>query len=251
MTGVIVDQVGDAGGVVLGVDRQAGAWVGALLPARGHGDVALVGAADLATLVETARTRAPVVLVAVDIPVGLPDTGVRRADVLARRRLGPRASSVFATPVRDALAADTYARAREISVARTGGRSVSAQSYALRSAILDVDGYVRVGAGTASEQAPRPPVVEVHPELCFAVLAGAPLQTRKTTPEGIAERAGLLASRGLRLPAGIDLGRRGADDLLDAAAAAWTAARVHAGRAERVPAEPEIFSDGLDAAIWV
>lgn len=252
MTGVGADQGADPGGVVLGVDRQAGAWVGALLPARGRGDVALVGAADLATLVVRAQARAPVALVAVDIPVGLPDTGVRQADVLARRRLGPRASSVFATPVRDALAADTYAQAREISVARTGGRSVSAQSYALRAAILDVDGYVRGGTGLASEeQAPRPPVVEVHPELCFAVMAGAPLQTRKTTPEGIAERAGLLASRGLRLPAGLDLGRRGADDLLDAAAAAWTAARVHAGRAERVPAEPEIFSDGLDAAIWV
>lgn len=239
-----------AGSVVLGVDRQAGSWVGAVLPASGTGQVRLVSAADLATLVERARTQAPVALVGVDIPVGLPDTGVRQADVLVRRRLGHRGSSVFATPVRDALAADSYAEARRVSVERTGGRSLSAQSYALRSAILDVDGYVRDGDRDGDGD-PRPPVVEVHPELCFAAMAGAPLRTRKKTAEGVRERVGLLTAQGIRLPPGVDLGRRGVDDVLDAAAAAWTAARVVAGRAERVPATPERFSDGLDAAMWV
>jgi predicted RNase H-like nuclease len=230
------------------VDRQAGAWVGALLPAVGVGAVGLVSAPDLATLVDRAASQASVRLVAVDIPVGLPDTGVRQADVLVRRRLGARGSSVFPTPVRDALAADTYAEAREVSIARTGGRSLAAQSYALRAAILDVDGYLR-GEGAAA--AGRPPVVEVHPELCFAVMAGAPLATRKKTPEGVADRVGLLTAQGIRLPAGVDLGRAGVDDVLDAAAAAWSGARVLAGRAERIPAEPERFSDGLDAAMWV
>ena len=235
------------GSVVLGVDRQAGAWAGAVLPVTGRGQVHLVSAPDLATLVEAAGTRAAVALVGVDIPVGLPDTGVRQADVLVRKRLGHRASSVFVTPVRDALAADTYAEARQVSVARTGGRSLSAQSYALRSAILDVDGYVR-GKDVGE---PRPPVVEVHPELCFAVMAGAPLQTRKKTAEGVGERVGLLAAQGIRLPEDVPLDGRGVDDVLDATAAAWTAARVVAGRAERLPARPERFSDGLDAAMWV
>src|SRR5690606_34131479 len=131
--------------------------------------------------------------------------------------------------------------------ARTGGRSLAAQSYALRAAILDVDGYLRGEAAPAG----RPPVVEVHPELCFAVMARAPLATRKKTPEAAADRVGLLTSHGIRLPAGVDLGRAGVDDVLDAAAAAWSAARVLAGRAERIPAEPERFSDGLDAAMWV
>lgn len=237
----------DRGAHVLGVDRQAGTWVGAVLTVGGRGQVRLVGARDLATLVERARRLAPVVLVGVDIPVGLPDSGVRQADVLVRQRLGPRASSVFATPVREALAAQSYAQAREVSVARTGGRSLSAQSYALRAAILDVDGYLR----RPDVDGDRPRVVEVHPELCFAVMAGAPLQTRKRTAEGVAERAGLLADQGIGLPVDTDLGRRGADDVLDAAAAAWTAARVAAGRAERVPPRPERFSDGLDATMWV
>lgn len=254
LLGAAEGEAGVADGSVLGVDRQAGAWVGALLPTGGVGTVRLVSAPDLATLVDRAASQATVRLVAVDIPVGLPDTGVRQADVLVRRRLGARGSSVFPTPVREALAADTYAEAREVSVARTGGRSLAAQSYALRAAILDVDGYLRGEGGTedaAEKAAGRPPVVEVHPELCFAVMAGAPLASRKTTPEGIAERVGLLTAQGVRLPAGVDLGRAGVDDVLDAAAAAWSAARVVAGRAERIPAEPERFSDGLDAAMWV
>ncbi len=43
----------------------------------------------------------------------------------------------------------------------------------------------------------------------------------------------------------------GEDDLLDACAAAWTAVRRARGEAESLPAEPEVFSDGIPAAIWV
>lgn len=234
---------GSAAGWVLGVDGARGGWVGALLPVGGAGEVQVVSGPDLATLVDRAGGEAALSLVAVDTPIGLPDTGTRQADVLARRRLGPRGSSVFPTPVRDALAAQTYAEARAVSVQRTGGRSLAAQSYALRRAILDVDGYVRGGGGLR--------VVEVHPELTFAVMAGQPLQHGKKTAEGVAERVGLLAAHDISLPAGHNLQRRGADDVLDATAAAWTAGRVVRGLAERMPEQPERFSDGIDAAIWV
>mgnify|MGYP001097360208 CR=1 FL=1 len=45
--------------------------------------------------------------------------------------------------------------------------------------------------------------------------------------------------------------RAGPDDLLDAAAVAWTAARYVEGKASSYPDVPEVFSDGLPAAIWV
>lgn len=227
---------------VLGVDGAAGGWVGALLPTSGTGSVRLVRAPDIRALVASATTLAHLEVVAIDIPIGLPDTGRRQADVLARRRLGPRASSVFPTPVRDAVAAPTYAEARQVSVMRTGGRSLAAQSYALRRAILDVDAFVRSGPGVR--------VVEVHPELSFATLTGAPLTTRKRDREGAVERLAALAGHGIHLPEGVDVGTRGIDDVLDAGVAAWTASRVARGVAERVPARPERFSDGLDAAIW-
>lgn len=233
----------DADTWVLGVDGDRGGWVGALLPVAGAGLVQIVSGRELETLVERARSQVDLVLVAVDTPIGLPDTGPRQADVLARRRLGARGSSVFATPVREALHADTYEESKAVSKERTG-KMLSRQSYGLRRAILDVDAYVR-GDG------PRERVVEVHPELSFAVMAGAPLRTRKKDTDGIVERMGLLTAQGIRLPGDIDLDRRGVDDVLDATAAAWTAARVARGRAQRMPEEPERFSDGLDAAIWV
>lgn len=229
-------------GHVLGVDGTRGGWVGALLPASGEGTITFVSGPDLRTLIERACSQVPVHAVAVDTPIGLPDTGRRQADVLARRRLGRRASSVFSTPVRDALAAETYAQARQVSLERTGGTSLSAQSYALRTAILDVDGYV---GGT-----PDMRVVEVHPELSFAVMSGAPLMTRKRDPEGVAERLGVLRTQGIELaPSALE--DRKADDLLDAAAAAWTASRLVRGVSESLPDPPERFSDGLDAAIVV
>ena len=92
-------------------------------------------------------------------------------------------------------------------------------------------------------------VVEVHPELSFARLAGAPLPDRKRTPVGVERRRRLLAGAGIVLPG--EPGRGVAeDDLLDAAAAAWTASRVAPGEADPRPDPPEVFSDGWPCAIW-
>jgi len=42
----------------------------------------------------------------------------------------------------------------------------------------------------------------------------------------------------------------GVDDVLDASAVAWTAARLARGAAMCVPDPPQRFSDGVAAAIW-
>lgn len=243
-SGASTTSAGSAGeGWVLGVDASRGGWVGALLPVSGTGTVRLLAAHDIRTLVDRATGQGEIHVVAVDTPIGLPDDGPRRADALARRRLGRRASSVFSTPVRDALAAPTYAEARAVSVERTGGTSLTAQSYGLRRAILDVDDLVRSGT--------RLRVVEVHPELSFARMAGEPLLTRKRQEDGAVERLGVLRAQGIRLPASTDVRTRDVHDLLDAAAAAWSAARVARGEAESLPDPPQRFSDGLEAAIRV
>jgi predicted RNase H-like nuclease len=41
------------------------------------------------------------------------------------------------------------------------------------------------------------------------------------------------------------------DDVLDAAAVAWTARRYVDGAARSLPDPPEAFADGWPAAIWV
>jgi predicted RNase H-like nuclease len=66
-------------------------------------------------------------------------------------------------------------------------------------------------------------------------------------------RRQLLAAEGIALADDLGLAGQqvGVDDVLDAAAVAWTARRVADGSARRLPAEPEHFSDQVDCAIWI
>ena len=67
-------------------------------------------------------------VIAIDIPIGLTDTGKRDCDCQARKLLGqPRGTSVFPAPIRPALAAKSREEANRITSA-ADGRGVGAQS---------------------------------------------------------------------------------------------------------------------------
>ncbi len=222
---------------VLGVDACRRGWVGVVLD---DDDVSAVHvAAHIEDLVGVAGSLE---VVAVDMPIGLPDDRPRLADMLTRQALGSRRASVFMTPIRTALTLPTHSAASEEN-RRLTQKGISRQAFGLAPKVLQVDAWVR---------RTRQRVVEVHPELCFSTLAGAPLSTSKATWAGVQTRRRLLAEAGVDLPD--DLGAAGeqaaVDDVLDAAVAAWTARRVAEGSATRRPDPPERFSDGLDAAIW-
>ena len=227
---------------VLGVDACPAGWVGVVLDPTRRASVFV--AADIAGLVELVRETHPVTVVAVDIPIGLPDTSGRLADAEARRVLAGKSSSVFSTPVRAALEAPTYEEGRAANLAATEGRtSVSAQAYALRAKVLQVDAWVRSRPGVR--------VIEVHPEVSFARMAGAPVLARKKDADGVRARREALAAHGIVAPPWFRGAGFGEDDLLDACAVAWTAVRHSLGLSESFPATPEVFSDGIPAAIWV
>ena len=226
---------------VLGVDACPGGWVGVLL-APGARPAALTSR-SIAALVDLARESAPVAVVGIDIPIGLPDRGGRLADALARTALPGKGSSVFATPTRSAYAADSYEEARARNVAATGGTSLSAQAWGLRTKVLEVDAWLRTRPAVA--------VIEVHPELSFARMAGGPILARKKDADGVQARREALDRVGLVPPPWFRGSEFGEDDLLDACAVAWTAVRHTRGEAETLPEAPEVFSDGLPAAIWV
>jgi predicted RNase H-like nuclease/8-oxo-dGTP pyrophosphatase MutT (NUDIX family) len=227
---------------VLGVDACPGGWVGVVLDTdlRAHVFTALT----ITDLVELVGETTSVAVVAIDIPIGLPDAGGRAADAEARGVLVGKSSSVFSTPTRAALEAETYAEGRAANLAATGGTtSVSAQAYALREKVLQVDAWVRSG--------PRVRVIEVHPEVSFARMAGAPVLARKKDADGVRARREVLAEHGVVAPPWFRGSPFGEDDLLDACAAAWSAVRHSHGLAESFPAAPEVFSDQIPAAIWV
>lgn len=75
----------------------------------------------------------------------------------------------------------------------------------------------------------------------------------KNTWDGMWRRIDLLAQEGIELPRdlGDGPGEAGPDDVLDAAAAAWTARRKSNGQAIPRPNPPEPMMKGRAAAIWV
>jgi len=221
--------------LVAGVDGWSKGWVAVVLQ-QGRFEEALQGPTFPGLLL---RLQAASVI-AVDIPIGPPDFGRRPADDAARRYLGRRGPCVFDVPARQVLEAPTYAAARNLSSSRFG-RGLSVQSYALGTKILEVDACARGD----------PRIIEVHPEVSFAALAGQALKEKKKSWNGQMRRRQLLADEGITLPG--DLGDAGlvpADDLLDAAAAAWTALRYSRGKARPLPEDTLADSPERQVAIW-
>lgn len=216
---------------VLGVDGCKLGWVGVVWDGRST-DVII--APTIGQLVDRAGD---VETVAIDTPIGLPSSEPRVAEKLARGLLPGRASTVFNAPAASVLGQPDYHAANAANRAALG-LGLSKQTWYLVPKIRDVDEWLRTRPGV--------PVVEAHPEVCFAAMNGGVLVDGKTTTAGEAHRRRLLADHGLDVVADR---RRGVatDDILDAAATAWTARRYADGVADRLPPEPR---DQRHPAIW-
>jgi predicted RNase H-like nuclease len=200
---------------ILGVDGARGGWLAVLTDTDDEaGD-------DLAWLPLATISQAlalDVSVVAVDMPIGLPRAGRRDCDLLAKRVLGRAHPRVFLAPPRDVLNATSYDDAGARHRAHADGRGLSVQTWNIVDKIREVDAV-----------ADDPRLVEVHPELSFARLAGAVLVS-KHGPDGRPARLRALARRwpGLHdVPAG--------HDGVDALAAAWSGERWLRGEAESLP----------------
>jgi len=222
---------------VLGVDACRGGWV-----AIGLSDDRSATGLFAATLDELLSLVGNVEGIAIDIPLGIPEHGRRAADVEAKRFVGARRNSVFFTPVRAALQAPTHAQAT-VEAKRLTGYGVSQQAYALAGKILEAERWRPQAAS---------PVWEVHPEVSFAVLLGRPARAPKRTWAGLQQRLDSLERAGIDLGGVGEVGQRvAADDVLDAAVAAWSARRLVDGEGISVPDPPEAHAGtGEPVAIW-
>ena len=230
---------------VVGVDGCKGGWLAVV---RGP-DTGRLHAEVHGTAVALLAAHGDAVAIAVDIPIGLRAQGHRAADVAARKALGSgRASSVFLTPPRPVLDAETYAEANAAS-RRLDRRGVSAQVWAIAPKIREWDAALRDDASA------RGRTHEVHPELSFAQMnGGKPLAAGKKSIEGALARRGLLVQYyGESAVAGVersyDRKSAGMDDLYDALAALWSAERIARGEARSLPEPGEVDAMGLVAAI--
>ena len=152
----------------------------------------------------------------------------RRCDDLARQVLGPRSSSVFTAPCRDAakkaVGEAEYSEVNETNKDRTG-KGLMRQAANIAPGIVEVEDLLL-------EHSDQTTLVEGHPELCFRAFADSSLQYNKKTAPGMAERLTALEnateySRGTWRCLADELGTAGhgtgADDLLDALSLALTA----------------------------
>lgn len=207
-------------GCVLGIDGAPGGW---LVSELTNNTLSFTFTESLAASVQRLQSGEVLVL-AVDMPIGLSSNGNRPADRLARERLGARRSTFFPTPIRSMLDFEVYADANAHSKAAIGA-GLSKQAWNLLPKIREVD---ELWAPAISDR-----LVEAHPETSFAELAGSPVLTKKSTPEGRSERLGLLGGVfGPRLDDALgDMKSSLWVDAIDAAIVAWTAHRFAMGSA--------------------
>jgi predicted RNase H-like nuclease len=188
-------------------------------------------------------------VVAVDIPIGLMESGSRHCDIESRKILGKRKSSVFPSPIRSVLQIDSYKEANTVhkQITRKG---ITKQTHAICKKILEFDIIL-------SEQPDhRKRVKEVHPEVCFwAWNKKQPMDNYKKTTEGLNARRKLItdyfgheAIKEVRYKYYCkDIAD---DDIHDAFAALWTAERILKGEARHFPENPPCDEKGLFMAMW-
>jgi predicted RNase H-like nuclease len=201
---------------VAGVDGTKAGWVAIILEDGRFSSDRLIRqiASDFSEL-------GGVTVIGIDVPIGF---GPREADRAARAFLAGAASTVFSTPTRELL-----------ERAFGPGLGISAQAHALGPRILHV----------TQRAASDARIHEVHPEVSFrAMNDGRPLRDRKKSAGGALERMALLTRHGIELGTLEDAAAAPLDDVLDAAAAAWSAQRIATGTASSLPDPPAA------SAIW-
>jgi predicted RNase H-like nuclease len=206
-------------------------------------------------------------VVAIDIPIGLPErTGPkgRTPERLVRSYLGERQSSVFSIASRAAVyagvdpaipEADRYRRASALARATSEEqKAIAKQAFHIFPKIVEVDAFLRLRADLV------PRFYECHPEVAFWAMNGERALTEPKKVRGRSYAPGLDRRRRLLAAEGFDEAmmseelaralKAGADDLIDACAACWSAARIATGKAISFPDPPERDAFGLPIAIW-
>ncbi len=235
---------------VAGVDGCRSGWI-AVVCEDGPQDARIVHVPTFAALLDTLP---PDTTIAIDMPIGLPDTvtkGGRGPEQVVRPYLGERRSTVFSIPSRGAVMCEEYRAACDIALATSDPpRKISKQAFFLFPKMREIDALM-----TPALEAR---VFEAHPELAFWRLNGErpvaePKKIKgKVSPDGMAARAALLIAEGYD-PAFLDQSPpkgAGRDDVMDAAVLALVAQRIDEGRATPFPQDFQRDARGLRVAIW-
>ncbi len=221
-----------------GIDGCKTGWVAVEALAGEPASAKLAHASDLAALLKR------VDFALVDMPIGFV-SGPEGRDVepAMRSALKGKASSVFPTPCRKALAELGYQAALAMHKEVTG-KGLPKQTFALFVKMREADTLVR--------ELGQSRLREGHPEVSFAAMAGGPVLSRKRDYPGMRERIALLEAEGLPAKALVEQlprGKMATDDVLDAAALCWSADRFVRGIHTNFPPAPLRDEMGIEMSV--
>jgi len=224
----------------LGIDGCKAGWLGIWHKPTGY---SWRMEASIRTLLNASGCRRAFI----DIPIGLSSYERRDCDIAAREFLGRAfSSSVFPTPVRGVLSANSYEQANARH-RRICGRGLSKQSFFILPKIREVDSLLR------GDKRWQGKLREAHPEVAFKAVNCAELRSKKKTASGFQERLNLLSVLDPTVPQLVDeilsQTKRShvlPDDVLDAIC---LAVMPQAGRLRTLPKTPDIDSEGLPMEI--
>lgn len=218
----------------MGVDGCPGGWIAVIFEPSGQQHFKVLKA------ISELDNMNPSV-VAIDMPIGLPETGARSCDVAARVYLGLARNRVFTGARRHLLQhLEDYERANNWG--KSNGAGVSKQLFCILPKVAELDRYMR-------ERDTAFPVRETHPELVYQRLNGGSYLLPKKKPAGQKVRRNLAYANGFSeidewLTMLKGTGAK-ADDLLDACACSLAAA---SGR--RLTSDVTFDSYDLPMEMW-
>lgn len=210
----------------IGLDWASKGWFGIILYDNGDWESRL-----FSSIWSVWKQHSDASRVLIDIPIGLPTVEKRACDVQAKSKLESRQSSVFYTPIREAIAKDNIIDAKEVNE-RNADFSIQNQAWSIMPRIREVDEFLDMCSDA------RGWLEETHPEMCFYGLKQPePVEYSKKIERGIEERISLLSNERpdageifttcvdqYTLPSYAPM-VGGKDDIIDALAAAITAQR--------------------------
>ena len=225
-------------GQYLGVDGCRGGWIACILD---HGDFRLERFDSLEALVNHYQEFDAFLI---DMVIGLRSRADQlRPENLARKELGPRSSTIFSVPCRQAVYAESEAEQKEENK-KVLGKSLSKQSINIIPKIRELDEFLD------NHPEYRNKILESHPEIVFARLHGRVVMTQKKEFTGFMDRVNIL-ERYLPDKKLTGLWEKAKDfkckpdDLLDAVCLAVTAVLSTQGMCDTIPKVPEQDDRGL------
>jgi predicted RNase H-like nuclease len=192
------------------------------------------------------------VFAAIDIPIGLLDSGKRECDVVAQKRLGlcGKSSSLFPIPPRPLVEIVSKKESCELAEALSISKP-SPFAFALFPKIRTIDKMLRESPNLNVK------VVETHPELAFAIHGAGRKLFGKKTIRGCFSRLDIIREvwpefklTDIEFIEKIEP-QLVFDDAVDALMSLVVSIRAHRGDAQGFPEVPQLDSKGLRVQIVV